>query len=103
MARKSITPYERPRAEPEIIPPGQPDASRDGIGAPSEGVFGARYGGRVYVAKVGPWGVIMLAALALLIAAALVVFVIGTLLIWIPVVAVLIIAGFLFGKLRQAR
>jgi hypothetical protein len=101
MARKPITPYERPRAEPEIIPPGQPDASRDGIGAPS--VFGARYGGRVYVAKVGPWGVIMLAALALLIAAALVVFVIGTLLIWIPVVAVLVIAGFLFGKLRQAR
>lgn len=103
MARKSVTPYERPRAEPEIIPPGHPDASRDGMGTPSEGLFGTRYGGRIYVAKVGPWGLIVLAALALLVVAAVVIFLIGALLIWVPIVAVLVFAGFLFGKLRQAR
>jgi hypothetical protein len=101
MARKSVTPYERPRAEPEIIPPGHPDA--DAMGTPSEGIFGARYGGRIYVAKVGPWSLIMLAALALLVAAAVVIFLIGALLIWVPIIAVLVLAGFLFGKLRQAR
>ena len=99
MARKSVTPYERPRAEPEIIPPGHPDASRDAMGTPSEGIFGARYGGRIYIAKVGPWSLIMLAALALLV----VIFLIGALLIWVPIIAVLVLAGFLFGKLRQAR
>jgi len=103
MARKSVTPYERPRAEPEIIPPGHPDASRDGVDAPSGGIFGARYGGRIYVTKVGPWGLIMLAALALLVAAAVVIFLIGALLIWVPIVAVLVFAGYLFGRLRQAR
>jgi hypothetical protein len=45
----------------------------------------------------------MLAALALLIAAAVVVFLIGALLIWIPIVAMLVLAGFLYGKLRQVR
>ena len=99
MAPRSMTPYERPLAEPEIIPPGHPDALRDDMSAR----FGARYGQRVYVAKVGPWGMTMLAALALLIAAAVVVFLIGALLIWIPIVAVLVLAGFLYGKLRQVR
>ena len=103
MARKSVTPYERLRAEPEIIPPGQPDVSRDGMGTPSEGFFGTRDGGRIYVAKVGPWGLIVLAALALLVAAAVVVFLIGALLIWVPIVAVLVSAGILFGKMHQAR
>jgi hypothetical protein len=103
MVRKSVTPYERPSAEPEIIPPRRPDASRDGMGTPSEDIFGAGYGGRIYVAKVGPWSLIMLAALALLVAAAMVIFLIGALLIWVPIVAVLVFAGFLFGKLRQAR
>ncbi len=102
MARRSMTPYERPLAEPEIIPPGHPDALRDDMSARSD-FFGARYGQRVYVAKVGPWGMMMLAALALLIAAAVVVFLIGALLIWIPIVAMLVLAGFLYGKLRQVR
>ena len=103
MAPRSMTPYERPLAEPEIIPPGHPDALRDDMSARSRDFFGARYGQRVYVAKVGPWGMMMLAALALLIAAAVVVFLIGALLIWIPIVAMLVLAGFLYGKLRQVR
>ena len=103
MARRSVTPYERPLAEPEIIPPARPGSPRDGLGAPSESLFGARYGQRVYVAKVGPWGLIMLAALAFLIAAAAVIFLIGALLIWIPIVAVLVLAGVVLGRLRQVR
>jgi hypothetical protein len=102
MARRSLTPSERPLAEPEIIPPGHPDGLRDGM-SPSDGSFGARYGQRVYVAKVGPWGLIMLAALALLIAVAAVVFLIGAILIWIPVVAMLVLAAFLYGRLRWLR
>src|SRR5262249_26657014 len=66
-------------------------------------LFRHRDGGRIYVAKVGPWGLIVLAALALLVAAAVVVFLIGALLIWVPIVAVLVSAGILFGKMRQAR
>jgi hypothetical protein len=103
MARRSMTPYERPLAEPEIIPPGHPDSLRDDASARSGSLFGEHYGQRIYVAKVGPWSLMMLAALALLIAAAVVVVLIGALLIWIPIVAVLMLAGFLYGKLRQVR
>jgi hypothetical protein len=103
MARRSLTPSERPLAEPEIIPPGHPDGLRDRMGSPSDDFFGARYGQRVYVAKLGPWGLIMLAAFALLIAAAVVVFLIGAIVIWIPIVAVLVLAAFLYGRLRRLR
>jgi hypothetical protein len=71
--------------------------------SPSDGFFGARYGQRVYVAKVGPWGLFMFAAFALLIAAAAVVFLIGAILIWVPVIAVLVLAAFLYGRWRRLR
>jgi hypothetical protein len=103
MARKSMTPVERPAAEPEILPPESPRSAWKARNGAEGGFFGARYGQRVYVAKVGPWGLAMVGALALLIAIAAVVFIIGALLFWIPIVAVLVLAGLLIGKLRWGR
>ncbi len=58
-------------------------------------------GQRVYVAKIGPWGMVLLAALAILVVAAILVFVIGALLVWIPVIALLAIAGIVLASLRR--
>jgi hypothetical protein len=103
MTRKSMTPVERPAAEPEILPPESPRSAWKAGDAADGGFFGARYGQRVYVAKVGPWSLAMLGALALLIGIAAVVFVVGALLFWIPIIAVLVLAGLLIGKLRWGR
>jgi hypothetical protein len=101
MAQKPIRPYERPAAEPEIIPPGHSSSAWQGRDAPPGGFFGARYGQRVYVTKVGPVGLALLALLVVLVVAAILVFVIGALLVWIPVVALLVAAGIVLTGLRR--
>jgi hypothetical protein len=101
MAQKPMRPYERPAAEPEIIPPGHPSSAWDRRNAPPGGFFGARYGQRVYSAQVGPVGLVLFALLAVLLVAAILVFVIGALLVWIPVIALLAAAGIVLAGLRR--
>jgi hypothetical protein len=101
MAQKPIRPYERPAAEPEIIPPEHSSSAWQRQDAPPGGFFGARYGQRVYVAKVGPVGLALFALLAVLLVAAILVFVIGALLVWIPVIALLVAAGIVVTGLRR--
>jgi hypothetical protein len=93
---------ERPRVEPEIIPPdrgGRQSNWRQPLWR-TDGFTQTRGTHRIYVARLGPFGL----ALLLLAIAALVVFVLitvlGVVLIWIPVVAVVIIIGALFRLLR---
>jgi len=94
-------PYDRPTAEPEIIPPDRSRSAWDGRAAPPGGFFGARYGQRVYVARVGPVGFALVAVLAILLVAAVLVFLIGALLVWIPVLALLVAAGVVLTWLRR--
>ena len=94
-------PLHRHPTEPEIIPPGQepgdwqrrrpdPWASFD--------VYGTR---RVYVRRIGPIGILLLAALIGTIAALVFVVIVGAFLIWIPVAALLFIAAIVGGLMRR--
>src|SRR5690348_6312612 len=87
---------ERPRVEPEIIPP---DRTRSAPrGAPYFETSGTH---RVYVTRIGPLGgVLLMLALALFVAVGGLLFV-GALLISIPLVAFLIIVGVIAGLWRS--
>jgi hypothetical protein len=101
MTEKPVQPVEHPAVEPEIIPPGRYRSAWHRFDAPKGGFFNTRYQQRVYVTKVGPWGMALLAVFAILVAAAVLVFVLGALLVWIPVIALLAIAGIVFAWLRR--
>jgi hypothetical protein len=90
---------EQPRSEPEIIPPGRGRSSRD-----ESGIFVAiddGSGGRVYVARPGPFSIILALLIVGLIAAVILVALLGFVLIWIPVVIVLVAAAFLSASIRH--
>ncbi|HYW60253.1 MAG TPA: hypothetical protein VE909_06990 [Xanthobacteraceae bacterium] len=91
----------RQPTEPEIIPPGQeprdwkherrdPWASFD--------VHGAR---RIYVRRIGPVGIMLMAALIGTIAALVFVVAVGAFLIWIPVAVLLFVAAIVGGLMRR--
>ena len=107
MAKSSNEP-ERPRAEPEIIPPDrgqgrnqarprgwQPYGSAQSGYAQSAGVH------RVYVSRIGPFGFALLLLVVGLFAGVLLLALIGAALIWIPVVAVFVVIAAISGLFRQ--
>jgi hypothetical protein len=89
---------ERPRAEPEIIPPGRNGPQTDWRRSPwGGGAFGqTRATHRVYVTRLGPLGfaLIILAIAAIVVLITIVV--LGAVLIWIPVVVAVVVIGALF-------
>src|SRR5437868_3795601 len=101
MARTPTPPPETPRSEPEIIPPTRRSTAGNRGDMPVGGFFGARYGERVYVGRVRPAGLALAAAVLVLLIAAAVVFVIGALLVWIPVILMLVGAGVAWTWLRR--
>jgi hypothetical protein len=91
---------ERPRAEPEIIPP-----DRDpGRPAWRRGAF-PDIGGtqRIYVTRVGPFGGILLLLAVFVLAAVVLLAVLGALIIWIPIVGLIVLVAALSGFLRLRR
>ena len=108
MTQRSTDEPEQPRSEPEIIPPGRAFRSRRSERGPEpRAAFEARLYERVYLARPRPLA-ILLAVLGLgAVAAALVVFVLGTVLVALPligtIVAVALVAGLLRGHRRQLR
>jgi hypothetical protein len=93
MAANSNEP-ERPRSEPEIIPPGR-------NGGPRHGYTQMHGTQRIYVSRIGPFGFALLMLVVGLLAAILLLALIGAALIWIPVVAVLVIIAAISGILRR--
>jgi uncharacterized protein (DUF697 family) len=87
---------EKPRAEPEIIPPGHPDgrSMRDGYRLDVNGTE------RIYVTRLGPFGIVALGLLIALIAAVIPIVLLGAVLIWIPI-AVLFVAGAVVSSLLR--
>ncbi len=77
---------ERPRAEPEIIPPGAQDF---------------RGGYRIYVAQPGPLTIFLALLVALIVLGGIVLLVVGTVLIWIPLVVFLVGAAVIFVYARH--
>lgn len=77
---------ERPRSEPEIIPPEQAGTRRTNAFAEAHGTE------RVYVARLGPIGIILVVLITAILSATALVLLLGALLIWLPLL-VLFIAG----------
>ena len=80
----------RPRSEPEIIPPGQSGRNARGIWVSVDDNGGPR---RVFIARPGPFTIILALAVLALIALVMLILLLSVAVIWIPVVIVLI-AGF---------
>jgi hypothetical protein len=96
-------PGERPRSEPEIIPPGAGDRWPRGRSRPyihtGEGVH------RIYVTRLGPFSTFLLVAAIGIAAALLFIILLGAFLVWIPIIglvlAIAIISGLLRGYFRR--
>ena len=105
MAQQSDQP-EYPRFEPEIIPPDHSGTSRPRSWQPSwgdgSGFRHMRGSHRVYVTRLGPFGIgIAVLAVAVLIGAILLAL-IGALLLWLPVVALVIGAAIVARIFRRS-
>ena len=82
---------EEPRSEPEIIPPDDAVMRRMRIDTAT---------GRIYVAKVGPLGVILMVLIVGLVSALMLVLLLGALLFWLPIIVLLVTAALVAGLLR---
>jgi len=98
------SPPERPRLEPEIIPPGQawrePDWRQRNTRPDGWTVGGTQ---RIYVGKLGPLGFVLVLLLVCILVAVVALAVVGALLIWVPVAAVLLLIAALSGMRRWRR
>jgi hypothetical protein len=92
------------RREPEIILPSDPEmrsprsAHRFGEGYPFVGV---RTSHRIYTARLGPFGLILLALAIAIAAAVMLVLLLGAVLFWIPILFLLVAAAVISGLLRR--
>jgi hypothetical protein len=90
-------PPEQPRVEPEIIPP---DRS-SGYSPWSPYGFTETRGTRIHVTRVGPFGIALLMLVIAAVATIIMVAILGAVLIWIPIIAVVLIVGALLRLLRR--
>jgi hypothetical protein len=94
---------ERPRVEPEIIPPDRKpprSAWRRQAWQPSFSTA-ADEAPRVYVARLGPLGFALLMLIVGIVVGLIILAVIGAVLIWIPIMLMLVAVGALFRLLRR--
>jgi hypothetical protein len=86
---------ERPKQEPEIIPPGRAERGR-----PRRRVF-ANSTEHIYVGKPPPFGIILVVLITGLLSAAMLILLLGAFLIALPVIVVFITAAIVAGLLRM--
>ena len=101
MAHYSDRP-ERPRLEPEIIPParGRRESGwQYDVREPYPPGAGAAH--RIYFAKSGPFGLAILMLIIGFVAGVVLLAVVGALLVWIPILALLVSAGVIYRLLRR--
>jgi hypothetical protein len=89
---------ERPRVEPEILPPER--HGRDSGWPPYDYTQGNSTH-RVFVTRIGPFGFGLAMLVVGLFAAILLLLLIGTALLWLPFVAAIVIIGAIAGLLRR--
>ena len=95
---------ERPRVEPEIIPPergGGPNERGADWPPPPYGFTQSRGTHRFYVSRIGPFGFALLMLVIGLLAAVMLLILIGTALLWIPVIAVMAVIAAFSGLWRR--
>jgi hypothetical protein len=102
MPSSSSNEPERPRVEPEILPPDR--SGRNGQGWPpppygySQGANGSQ---RIFITRIGPFGFGLAMLVLGLFAVVLLLLLIGTALIWLPFVAAIVIVSAVVGLLRR--
>ena len=93
--------FEPPRrrpVEPEIIPPGKPHS----FSRPQNRVYvSAGTSHRIYISPLGPIGVALILLVLGLIAAVFLLVLVGAVLIWIPLLAGLVVAGAVARRLLR--
>jgi hypothetical protein len=90
---------ERPRHEPEIIPPGDGWPDRDASWPPS---YGQRHSShRIYVGRIGPLGFALLILIVALFGGIFLLVLIGAALIWLPVLLLFAVVGAIVGLIRR--
>jgi len=92
---------ERPRQEPEIIPPGKDTPGRDSGFAPNYGFDPRRGTHRIYVGRIGPLGFALFMLIAVLFGGVLLLALIGAALIWFPVLLVFLVIAAIAGLIRR--
>jgi hypothetical protein len=95
---------ERPRAEPEIIPPGRQDNYGRPQGFPNGfPPYGFQQGGarRVYVGRIGPLGFALMLLVLGLLGGVFLLALIGAALIWLPIIAGVVVIAALARIWRQ--
>jgi hypothetical protein len=91
---------EKPRSEPEIIPPHE-QAGRPGRDEPRVRVFVDRQGSeRVYIAKPGPFGTILMILIAAMLAAVFLVLFSAAFFFLLPIAILLVAVAVIVGLLR---
>jgi hypothetical protein len=91
---------EKRRADPEIIPPcGDDRQSRSGTARIRLFVDGDRTRD-IYLARLGPLGIVLLVLIIGIVFAIMLVLVLGAFLIWIPLAGLLVMAAIIFGLLH---
>jgi hypothetical protein len=101
-----MTKGEKPRSEPEIIPPDR-EGQRTEHGTSRARVFTEMHGTeRVYIATPGPLGVILTILMTAILFMVMLALLLGALLFWLPLIiffiAGAIITGFLRAYFRRA-
>jgi hypothetical protein len=89
---------ERPRVEPEIIPP---DRSQRRSGWQPYGYAGQQGTRRIHIARIGPFGFALLVLALSTLIAVILIFVLGAILIWIPILALAAVGAAIFGRFRR--
>jgi len=96
MSERRVPGAEHPRSEPEIIPPGDPRLR-------AEDTFPGTQ--RIYVARLGPFGLTMVVLAVAFLAAVILLLLLGAFLIWIPlaglILAIAVISSMLRGSWRR--
>jgi hypothetical protein len=92
---------ERPRREPEIIPPGNDLPRRDSPWPPNDGFNERRSTHRIYVSRIGPLGFALFMLIVALFGGVLLLALIGAALIWLPVLLVFLVIAAIAGLIRR--
>jgi hypothetical protein len=92
---------ERPRREPEIIPPGNDWPDHDAGWRP-EYRYGERHSRhRIYVGRIGPLGFALLVLMVALFGGIFLLVLIGATLIWLPILLVFAVIAAIAGLIRR--
>lgn len=94
---------ERPRVEPEIIPPdraGRPADWRQ-PSSPRYGASGAAGTHRIYVARLGPFGATLLMLVFAILVAIMFLAIVGAALIWLPIIALVVVVAAIYRHLLR--